>query len=429
MFEEQNLSVDHNMLIMHTLQDAAAEFGFACLMHEKPFAGVNGSGKHNNWSIVGPDGKNWFNPGRTPHENDMFLFMLTAVIKAVDTHAALIRSSVATAGNDHRLGANEAPPAIMSIYLGEQLEDIIEQIDTGVSLRGKAGGGIDLIEIGVDCLPKIPKDVSDRNRTSPFAFTGNKFEFRAVGSAQSCAGPNTILNLTMAAALDEMCAAMEKRLAEHPPQQKDGQGHSREFHDALKAVLKAEVKAHKRVVFGGDGYSKEWEQEAARRGLPNLKSTPEALKALISPESVKLFSTYGVLTDREVESRYDVYRHAWEQTVSMEGGCALDLAKTFIMPVALTLESALAASVETAKQFGRDAGVRQKAFDQAANLVDQLHATIAKLEKALKEDVSKIRPAQAALRKVVDELEEIAPDRDWPFPCYGEMFFSSTHII
>ena len=424
-FEEQNLSVDHNMLIMHTLQDTAAEYGFACLLHEKPFAGVNGSGKHNNWSIVGNDGKNWFTPGDTPHDNAKFLFVLTAAIKAVDTHAALIRSSVATAGNDHRLGANEAPPAIMSVYLGEQLEDIINQMETGCSIKTKSG--CDLIEIGVDALPKIPRDVSDRNRTSPFAFTGNKFEFRAVGSSQSCAGPNTILNLIMAQALDEMCGTMEAKLLENKPQ-KDASGHSKEFHDALRDVLRKEIKAHKRVVFGGDGYSQEWQEEAKRRGLPNLRTTPEALTAIISPESLKLFSDYGVLSEREAMSRYEVYRHAWEQTVVMEGGCALDLARTFIMPTALSYEAQLATSVETAKAMGRDAVVRVKAYTYAADLVDRLYGAMDALEAGLHGDPNGVISSMNVLRAIVDKLEAVAPDAEWPFPCYGEMFFSSTHI-
>ena len=426
-FEEQNLSVDHNMLIMHTLQDTAMKFGFACLLHEKPFAGVNGSGKHNNWSIVGTDGKNWFAPGQTPHDNAKFLFMLTAVIKAVDTYAALIRSCVATAGNDHRLGANEAPPAIMSIYLGDQLDEIIHQIDTGCSLRGKADDCNQLIEIGVDALPKIPRDVSDRNRTSPFAFTGNKFEFRAVGSSQSCAGPNTILNTVMAAALDEMCTEMEKKLDQKPPQ-KDESGHSREFHEALKTVLRTEVRNHKRVVFSGDGYSDSWQDEAKRRGLPNLRNTPEALSAMVAPEALEVYARYGVLSDREATSRYEVYRHAWETTIAMEGGCALDLARTFVMPAVLRLEADLAASVERAKAMGRDAGLRAKVYAQAADLVDRLYGAMDTLELALERDPGEVVAQMAVLRAIVDKLEAITPDGYWPFPCYGEMFFSSTRV-
>ncbi len=427
-FEEQNLSVDHNMVVMHTLRDAAPEFGFVCLLHEKPFAGVNGSGKHNNWSIVGNDGKNWFTPGQTPRDNAKFLFMLTAVIKAVDTHAPIIRAAVATAGNDHRLGANEAPPAIMSIYLGEQLDDIIHQLDTGHSLRNACGQTNGVIEIGVDALPKIPRDVSDRNRTSPFAFTGNKFEFRAVGSSQSCAGPNTVLNLIMAAALDDMCGEMETRLGT-AARHKDEHGHSREFHDALKAVLKNEIRQHKRVVFSGDGYAREWEEEAARRGLANLRTTPEALPAIVSPEAVRLYERYGVLSEREVSSRHEVFRRAWEQTVAMEGGCALDLAKTFIMPVALRLEESLARSVTTARDMGRNVAVRQKAYATAADLVDRLYGAMETLEAALPGEPTGIVTALGVLRAIVDKLETMAPDDDWPFPSYGQIFFGSTHFI
>ncbi len=425
-FEEQNLSVDHNMLIMHTLQDTAAEFGFACLLHEKPFAGVNGSGKHNNWSITGTDGKNWFAPGQTPHDTAKFLFMLTAVLKAVDTHAGLIRSSVATAGNDHRLGAAEAPPAIMSVYLGEQLNEIINQIETGHSIRGKSDG-IDLIEIGVDALPKIPRDVSDRNRTSPFAFTGNKFEFRAVGSSQSCAGPNTILNLVMAAALDAMCTDLENRLADDPPQ-KDANGHSPQFHNSIKAVLRNEVKAHRRVVFSGDGYAEEWQLEAAKRGLPNLRTTPEALKAILWPESLALFAKYGVLSEREAHSRYEVYRHAWEATVAMEGGLAGDLSRTFILPAALEVEAGLWASFERSRQSGRDASTRQKAYDHAAGLLDRLYGAVAAMDRALADqDMGEVASSLAVLRAIVDKLEAVTPDAKWPFPCYGKMFFSSSY--
>lgn len=428
-FEEQNLSVDHNMIVMHTLQDTAAEFGFACLLHEKPFAGVNGSGKHNNWSIVGTDGKNWFTPGQTPHDNSKFLFMMTAVIKAVDTYAPLIRACVATAGNDHRLGANEAPPAIMSIYLGEQLDDILNQIDTGCSIRSACSTGSGaIIEIGVDTLPKIPKDVSDRNRTSPFAFTGNKFEFRAVGSSQSCAGPNTVLNLVMAAALDEMCGVMERRLADNPPH-KDDTGHSPEFHDTLKIVIREELKKHKRVIFSGDGYADEWQEEAARRGLPNLRTTKEALPAMISPETVALYSKYHVLSEREVQSRYEVFRHAWEQTLLMEGGCALDLARTYIAPAALELEHSLAQAASAAKVMGRDSAPRAKVYSQVADLIDRLYNAMDAMDATLKGDPAAIVGHLAVLRNIVDKLEMISPDDDWPFPSYGKMFFSSTHVI
>ncbi len=423
-FEEQNLSVDHNMLVMHTLQDAAGEFGFACLLHEKPFAGVNGSGKHNNWSLVGTDGQNWFAPGKTPHDNAKFLFLLVAVITAVDTHAPLIRSCVATAGNDHRLGANEAPPAIMSICLGEQLDEIIGSIDAGRSLRKRNGDSGRLLEIGVDALPEIPRDVSDRNRTSPFAFTGNKFEFRAVGSSQSCADANTVLNTVMAAALDGMCGEMERSLADNPPR-KNENGHSDEFHNALNAVLRSRVRAHGRVVFSGNGYSPEWQEEAARRGLPNLRTTREALPAMASPEAVALYTRYGVLSEREAASRHEVYRHAWETTVAMEGGCALDMARRGIAPAALRFEAELAASAERSRSMGRDAAGRVRKYEQAADLIDRLYAAMDALETALRTDPGETVEKMAVLRAIVDRLESIAPADGWPYPGYAEMFFNS----
>ncbi len=423
-YEEQNLAVDHNMIIMQVLQDTADEHDFACLLHEKPFAGVNGSGKHNNWSIVGPDGSNWFSPGKTPHENAKFLFMLVAVLKAIDTYAPLIRASVASAGNDHRLGANEAPPAVMSVYLGEQLDNIINKIYSGGSLR--IGKDDQIIEIGITCLPKIPRDVSDRNRTSPFAFTGNKFEFRAVGSSQSCAFPNTILNIAMAKTISEMCDSLASKLPTPMPP-KDAAGHTREFHSALTAVLQKEIGAHKRVVFSGDGYSSEWEAEAERRGLPNIKTTPEALLALIEPESIKLFEELGVLNEREVRSRYEVYRHAWNQTVAMEGGCASDLAKTFFLPAALGWEKDLAESAETAKRLGRGEGVRLSAYESVAGLVDGLYEAIANLDRSLGGETLQVPEKMRQLRAIVDELESLTPDKDWPFPCYGEMFFGFNY--
>ncbi|MDR1518776.1 MAG: glutamine synthetase III [Planctomycetota bacterium] len=418
-FEEQNLSVDHNLVVMQTLQDTARDHGLVCLLHEKPFAGVNGSGKHNNWAIVGTDGKNWFAPGETPHENAKFLFMVVATLKAIDTHAAAIRASVAFAGNDHRLGANEAPPAILSVYLGDQLEDIIDQIEAGGVKSSKKGGSI---EIGVSTLPVLARDVTDRNRTSPFAFTGNKFEFRAVGSSQSCAEPNTILNLAMANALDEMCGELLAKLPGGKPPHGDGR-HTKEFHSALQAVLQETVKAHKRVVYAGDGYVQSWQEEAARRGLPNLRSTPEALEVLLKPETIKLYKKYGVLSERESKSRYEVYIHAWKQIVEMEGGCALDLARTFILPAALEQEGILAASLETAKSLGRGDKARAAAYAKVAGLVEGLYQTADALEQALADDAKKVTPALASLREIVDQLEALCPDRIWPFPCYGEMFF------
>ena len=420
-YEEQNLAVDHNLLTMQVLRDTAERHGFVCLPHEKPFAGVNGSGKHNNWSLVGPDGRNWLSPGATPHENAKFLFVLTAVLKAVDERAALLRASISSAANDRRLGGNEAPPVVMSVYLGEQLDDIIAQIAAGGQLACRDGGQI---ETGIPALPLLPRDASDRNRTSPFAFTGDKFEFRAVGSGQSCAWPNTVLNLAVASTLDDLCAALEARLpAQRQP--RDGNGHTAAFHSALQDVLREAIKHHGRVVFGGDGYSPEWMEEAKRRGLPNLSDTPAALKALIDPATIRLFEKYGVLTERELHSRHTVHHEVWHRTILMEGNCALDLARTFLLPSILAWEERLAAAAETAERLGRVNPTRRRLYERVAELTEKFQQAIDALETALADPESSrcIIVALDEVRTVADSLEAITPDRVWPFPCYGELFF------
>ncbi|MEE1275983.1 MAG: glutamine synthetase III [Fibrobacteraceae bacterium] len=302
-FEEQNLAVDHNMLTMDVLQMVAARHNLVCLLHEKPFAGVNGSGKHNNWSITGPDGKNWLSPGKNPQENAKFLLILVAIIKAVDEHARLIRAAVAAPGNDHRLGANEAPPAIISIFLGDQLSDVVQQLKTGAAKSSKSSTSM---EIGVDSLPKLSRDATDRNRTSPFAFTGNKFELRAVGSTASCATANTVLNLICAASLDEMLTQLENDLTS-----------GKEFHIALQELLTQEVNAHDKIIFDGNGYSEEWVKEAKRRGLPNIQTTPEALKAYLDENVVALFEKYNVLSREELKSRYVIGNQHYETIITL----------------------------------------------------------------------------------------------------------------
>lgn len=316
-FEELNLAIDHNMMIMEILRNTAEKHGFECLLHEKPFAGVNGSGKHNNWSISVGD-RNLLNPGTNPHENAIFMTTLCAVIKAVDEHADLLRSATAGAGNDHRLGANEAPPAIISIFLGEQLSDIIDQIEAGEAKSSKNGK---FIKIGVDTLPPLPCDVTDRNRTSPFAFTGNKFEFRAAGSSQSCANPNIVLNTIVAEAFDEISTKLEALP-------------KAEFQKGLQKILQDIVKKHKRVVFNGDGYNEAWKKEAAKRGLPNLHNTPEALKPLLKPENIALFEKYGVLNASELKSRYEVFMEEYTKKIQIEAALTLNISKTMIMPAA-----------------------------------------------------------------------------------------------
>ena len=407
-FEEQNLAVDHNMLTMSVLQSIAERHGFICITHEKPFAGVNGSGKHNNWSITGPDGKNWLTPGKTPHENAKFLFVLIAIIKAVDTYAPLIRAAVASAGNDHRLGANEAPPAIVSIFLGEQLTDIINQLECGTPKSSKCGG---LLEIGVSSLPKLPKDATDRNRTSPFAFTGNKFELRAVGSEQSCASSNTVLNLSAASALDDMITEMEKAIAA-----------GEDFNFALQKILQKEIKAHKRILFDGNGYSNEWREEAARRGLPNLKSTPDAIEAFKDPKIIALFEKYNVLSEKELNSRYAIAKETYELVVTMEAECALMLAKTMILPVGISYAAELANSLASLSNVEHSA--LQKMVESTASLVNSLIESIEGLESAIKSGhADQMLSAMEKTRHFADELEAIVPDNQWPLPSYADMFF------
>ncbi|MCK5844144.1 MAG: glutamine synthetase III, partial [Victivallales bacterium] len=408
-FEELNLAVDHNMLLMETLRKLAEKHGFHCLLHEKPFAGVNGSGKHNNWSI-NPPGKNLFDPGKNPHENALFLTFLCAVIKSVDTHADLLRSTVACAGNDHRLGANEAPPAIISIYLGEQLTDVVEQLEKGPAKSTKSGG---VMRIGVDTLPDFPRDATDRNRTSPFAFTGNKFEFRAVGSSQSCAGANIVLNTIAAEALDEIATKLEKVSKS-------------DFNKELQKILQAIIKKHKRVIFNGDNYTGEWVKEAEKRGLPNLQKTPEALKALLDKKAEKLFEKYSVFSKKELRSRYEVFVENYETTIMIEGSMTLKIAKTMILPVAVTQQSTYTDSLLNLGDAGITAGasvIRAKA-ELLGRLIESMSSAMDKLNKAMiKEDSAKIIDSMATLRVSADALENEIDDELWPLPTYGELLF------
>ena len=407
-FEDQNLSSDHNMLTMEVLQTVAERYGLVCLLHEKPFDGVNGSGKHNNWSITGPDGKNWLSPGKTPHENAKFLTVLVSIIKGVDTFAPLLRASVASAGNDHRLGANEAPPAIISIFLGEQLTDIINQLEKGKPSSSKKGSEI---EIGVSMLPPLPKDATDRNRTSPFAFTGNKFEFRAVGSEQSCSTPNTALNTIVAWALDDVIGQIEALTSK-----------GTDFNSAVQSVLQKEIKEHKRVLFDGNGYSDDWKAEAERRGLPNLKTTLEALEAYRDPKVVKLYKDYGVLSEVELESRYVVEKEKYETIIALEANCALTMAKTMYLPEGISYAAELADSCSSLTDYVHT-GIAHLAKSAAEN-VEGLAQEIEKLEKAVDSGETKAElEAMTGVRKFVDALERIVPDSQWPVPGYGEMFF------
>lgn len=409
-FEEQNLSVDHNMITMELLKKAAEKYDLVCLLHEKPFAGVNGSGKHNNWSIVGPDDKNWLSPGENPHENAKFLTMICALMKAIDTHAGILRASVASAGNDHRLGANEAPPAILSIFLGEQLTDVIEQIEKGGAKTSKK---IDAIQVGVTSLPTLPRDVTDRNRTSPFAFTGNKFEFRAVGSNQSCAGANIVLNTIIADALDEICTKLEK----------SGKT-KKDFNKALQSILQDIVKKHKRILFNGDNYTKEWHKEAEKRGLLNLKTTPEALKVMKDEKVVSLFERHKVLSKTELMSRYEIYKEQYERTTAIEASVALTMAKTMIVPAALEYQANLARAVEDVAGCGGKVTATKKLLKEVSEETEKMLENIKKLEKCLENGSSgKIISAMNELRQAVDALEGLVPDEIWPLPSYAEMLF------
>ena len=410
-FEELNLAVDHNMIAMETMRQVANRHDLVCLLHEKPFAGINGSGKHNNWALCGPDGKNWLTPGDNPHENAKFLTVICTLMKAIDTHASLLRAGVATAGNDHRLGANEAPPAILSIFLGEQLTDIMDQIEKGGAKSSKDGG---VLEMGVTSIPKFPRDVTDRNRTSPFAFTGNKFEFRAVGSNQNCSGPNVILNTIVADAMNEVCNELEEAVAA-----------KKDFNTSLQALLQKIVKKHKRILYNGDNYTEEWHKEAERRGLPNLKTTPEALKEMVSDKAIALFSKYKVFSATEMKSRYEVYMEQYEKTVKIEAGVALEMAKTIIIPAALKYQKDLASTIMKLKGADQASSANNaKLLEKLCGLTDKAFAACKSLEDAEKaHSAEKMLAGMLELRGAVDSLEEILPSDYWPMPTYAEMLF------
>jgi glutamine synthetase len=411
-FEELNLATDHNMMIMEMLGEVADRHGFVCLLHEKPYANINGSGKHNNWSLSA-NGENLLNPGNNPHENAIFLTVLCGIIKAVDTHAALLRSTVANAGNTHRLGASEAPPAIISIFLGDQLNEVIEQLESGGEKTAQAS---ETMRIGVDTIPELAKDTTDRNRTSPFAFTGNKFEFRAVGSSQNCAGPNVALNTIVAEAFDEIAGKLEPVAG------------TEQFIDTLQEVLKDIIRNHKKVVFNGDNYSEEWKQEAARRGLPNIISVPEALKQIVSEKSIALFEKYKVLNSAELHSRYEVYKEEFEKLLRIEGLVGVNIAKTIILPTAVKYQTTLFDNLRLANELGMTGGsttVREKA-ELINDLLNDLSMKTKDLERIIdEEDAEEIAVALANLRLTVDTLEKEVDDKLWPLPKYTEMLFVS----
>lgn len=412
-----NIATDHNQLTMEIMKRTARKHGFKCLLHEKPFAGINGSGKHNNWSISTNTGVNLLDPGKTPAENAQFLLFLTAVIKAVNDYQDILRASVASAGNDHRLGANEAPPAIISIFLGDELTGVLDAIVNGVKYEDKRVE----MEIGVDVLPHFPKDTTDRNRTSPFAFTGNKFEFRMPGSKLSVAGPNTVLNTIVADVLDQFADELEK---------------ADNFQDALDDLIKRTIKENQNIIFNGNGYSDEWPVEAEKRGLLNLKSTPEAVSAFLAQKNVDVFSKYGVYTEAELQSRVEILLDEYCKTLNIEALTMIDMAKKEILPAAAKYIKDIAKTAELAKSCGAETVFEEETVKEISALVTEMYKALGTLEA----DVQKVHSIEdtqemanffhdtifadmGALRVPADKIETLVGKDYWPYPTYSDLLF------
>lgn len=418
-YETANIAVDHNQLVMETMKKVAGRHELTCLLHEKPFAGVNGSGKHNNWSLGTDNGVNLLDPGETPNENIQFLLVLACIIKAVDTHADLLRQSAADVGNDHRLGANEAPPAIISIFLGEQLEDVVKQlVETGEAAHCLEGGKL---ETGVSTLPELEKDATDRNRTSPFAFTGNKFEFRMVGSADSVASPNTTLNAIVAEAFCQAADVLEG---------------AEDFELAVHDLIKEYMTKHQRIIFNGDGYSDEWVAEAARRGLPNIKTMVEAAGTLTTQKAIRLFEKFGIFTKVELESREEITYETYAKTINIEALTMLDMAGKRYIPAVVKYTKTLADTVIAVKAAGADASVQSELLDDVTGRLISARAAFTKLKKvsdqaAAMENVKAraffykdvVMKAMEELRAPIDELEMMVERDAWPVPSYGDLTF------
>lgn len=418
-FATVNVATDHNQLVMETLRKIALRHDFVCLLHEKPFAGVNGSGKHNNWSMVTNDGINLLEPGQTPHENMVFLAMLCAVVKAVDKYAKLLRASVANSGNEHRLGANEAPPAIVSVFLGDQLSDIFDQLAAGGGAKSSRKGGE--LKLGVSTLPPLPKDCTDRNRTSPFAFTGNRFEFRMVGSTQSTSGPMFVLNTIVADVLSEMADELEK---------------ARNVKASAQKMLQQIAIEHRKVIFNGDNYTEEWVEEAEKRGLPNIQSTVASLETIMDKENVAAFRKHGVLTQAELHARTEILLESYSMSINIEAMTMLNMAKRQILPACIEYSSILGNAVGAVSSAGVEAGPQKELLEQVCALIATMRSDISELETAvakargLKDSTKQARlyrdqvvPAMRALRATADELETIVDAELWPFPTYAEMLF------
>src|SRR5687767_8846134 len=421
-FENANVATDHQMMTMEMLRRVAPKFGLACLLHEKPFAGVNGSGKHLNWSMGDDLGNNLLNPGETPHDNIQFLVFCAAVLRAVNKFQGLLRFSIASAGNDHRLGANEAPPAIISVFLGDMLTDIFGQIEKAGSAKTTKSGGI--LDIGVSSLPKLPRDAGDRNRTSPFAFTGNKFESRAVSANQSIAIPNVALNVAVAESLDYIATELEKSVKE-----------GKKLPAAIKGLLTRLVKENKRIIFNGNNYSAEWEKEAGKRGLLNHRTSVDAFGEILQPQVVSAFEKYGVLNERELRARHEVALEQYNKTINIEAQLMVLMGNRYILPAAYRFQGQVAESVAAVKAAGTASREPKKALDKLSKIVDDAKSGVDHLQELLDHDHDgsavkhakyfrdKVIPAMTALREAGDALECLVPQNLWPLPTYREMLF------
>lgn len=422
LFENTNIACDHQMLVMETLKRVAGRYGFACILHEKPFSGVNGSGKHNNWSLSTDTGTNLLDPQDETHTNLQFMVFMSAVIRAVDLHADLLRASIASASNDHRLGANEAPPAIISIFLGDMLTDLVEQLEKGATSRTLKGGRLDL---GARTLPTLRRDSGDRNRTSPFAFTGNKFEFRAVGSSASVAWPNTVINTIVAESLDHLATEIEGKLKGENPTEA-------QLEKVVKSVLQQVVKDHKRVIFNGDGYSEAWHKEAEARGLPNFRSTPDALAALLTPKARGIFKKYKVLSKAELDSRAEIFAEQYITRMRIEAETMVAMARQMILPAAFEHQRRVAETVSATERAGVDSTDAKESLEEVADLVGRFKAKTAHLAEAIgrvPHDAIKgarmirdeVFPAMEELRALGDALEDSVASDLWPMPTYRDL--------
>ena len=418
-YAKANIAVDHNQIVMQTLKRVAGKHGMKCLLHEKPFAGVNGSGKHNNWSLITDDGINMLEPGKTPHENTQFLLVLTCILKAVNEYADLLRESAADPGNDHRLGANEAPPAIISVFLGEQLEDVIQQlVSTGMATHSIKGG---TLRTGVTTLPDLYKDATDRNRTSPFAFTGNKFEFRMVGSRDSIASSNIVLNTIVAEAFADTCDVLEQ---------------AEDFDKAVHDLIKEYAIENQKIIFNGNGYSEEWVKEAERRGLPNLKSMVDAIPAMITDKAVALFERFNVFTRAELESRAEIQYEAYAKAINIEARTMIDMASKQFLPAFIGYTKTLAETVNAVREAGADAEVQSEILQEVSALLKETRDALRRLEKVTEEATAmsegpmqarfyyeRVIPAMEELRIPVDKMEMIVDKEVSPMPSYGDLIF------